>query len=257
MTNDYHIHQTGPLHLGPTPEVPAAIPPEFRFAVAKPKRKPTLNDVVEVSLPPVLDKVFGLTTPKTPDQAPQYRGQLTVPVRIPYSIASKFNEYDPAELATFPPDFDVRGLRIYEVSDLKAGTQGSTEYHRVRVEGIFGTRGKVAVVMRDLHDKERTIELTRGQGVIMPPFIQHTYKIIEERLEDEPEMTVAPPKASAKVPALVADQPTHPLGARMIVIASTDYDPSNPRTHDTFYIAQTYPTGTVDMWKTLHEQSKD
>lgn len=110
-------------------------------------------------------------------------------------------EYDQTELDHLP-NYNIRGLRAYTVRDINPGEVGGLEYHRIRHELLFCTKGEVLFRLTDVQDNQETIELTPGQGIVIDPFIVHTY---------------------------VAIQPSD-----LFVLCNTLYDPQNPISHDTF-----------------------
>jgi len=102
---------------------------------------------------------------------------------------------------------NIRGLRYYSVEDLHEGEIGGKEFHKVRQEMIFVTKGSVLWRCKDLYGNIKINVLTPKNGIWMPPFILHTYEVLEE-------------------------------GTGLAVIANTTFDPENPATHDTFSFSE-------------------
>lgn len=132
------------------------------------------------------------------------KAKLMVTFAIPLSILEKsYFRYDEKELAIMPGGFDVRGLRIYNVRDIPTGTVGGTEWHRIREEMVFVLEGEVEWVCEDVYGGKREFILGEDGGVWMPPYILHTYR--------------------ALIP-----------GSGLMVVTNTMFDPSDPRTHDSY-----------------------
>jgi len=101
---------------------------------------------------------------------------------------------------------DIRGLRIYKVSQLKKGAIGANEWHKYKKEIAFTLNGQIKWTFRDTDglQSEYLTDSSSG-GVFIPTNIFHTY----EALEDESDL---------------------------LVIANTTYDESKPQMHDAFPI---------------------
>lgn len=115
-------------------------------------------------------------------------------------LQQKFFSYEPSELAMIPTD--IRGLRSYRISNLQAGAIGANEWHRLRCEIVTVTRGKIEWTSEDSTGKTSTFILERNQGIFVPAFILHTYKILEP--------------------------------AELVVLANTTFNPSDPLSLDSF-----------------------
>lgn len=74
---------------------------------------------------------------------------------------------------------DIRGLRIYMVRDIPAGTVGANEYHEVRREKIWTLRGKVRWTFEDLYGGVLEVVTKVGQGIEVPPYVMHSYTALE------------------------------------------------------------------------------
>lgn len=109
--------------------------------------------------------------------------------------------YDEQELARV--NEDIRGFRIYEISGLKRGVIGGTEFHQIRKEIVIVAKGSIVIQLEDLSGRQADFTLTRGQGVWIPPFIKHTYRVLEN-------------------------------DTRLVAIANTLFDPTNSTTFDTY-----------------------
>lgn len=104
-----------------------------------------------------------------------------------------------------------RGLRIYRVSNLQSGAIGGNEWHRIKKELIFVTKGSVRWNLSDQYGTTQEIILTpHSQSVLIPPYILHTYTALEDDSE-------------------------------LLVLTNTLYDVDDPETHDT-YPLETFPT---------------
>ena len=129
-------------------------------------------------------------------------GKLMVAFTLPFDVVQqRYFAYDQEELKKVPED--IRGLRIYTVRDLPQGPIGGTEFHRIREEIIYGLEGKIKMECEDLFGGKKKFILTPEKGIWMPPFILHTYKMMEEK-------------------------------SGLLVIANTLFNPDDPRTHDTY-----------------------
>ena len=128
-------------------------------------------------------------------------GHLHVLFALPLgTVQERHFNYRPEELKDIP---DIRGLRIYTVGDLSKGKIGGNEWHRIREEMVFVLKGSVRWMCEDaIGGKTETI-LDRTVGVWMPPYILHTYEVLEDDSE-------------------------------LLVVANTLYNHDDPLTHDTF-----------------------
>lgn len=129
-------------------------------------------------------------------------GELNVLLAIGQEAFQQFITYDENELREI--NADIRGLRIYKVSGLKKGAIGANEWHRIRNEYTFVTKGKIAWSVQDTTGaKSKYVLEPSSGGLFTPSFILHTY----EALEDDSEL---------------------------IVVANTLYIPDDKSTHDTY-----------------------
>lgn len=129
-------------------------------------------------------------------------GELNVLFQIPFEDLLKRNlRYVDEELIKLP--LDIRGLRAYTVSNIPKGTIGANEWHRVRRELVFCLEGSFVWTCEDLFGKKKEFTISGNVGVENPPFILHTYKAQTEN-------------------------------SKLLVIANTLFNPSDPTTHDTF-----------------------
>lgn len=74
---------------------------------------------------------------------------------------------------------NIRGFRIYTVSDIPEGGIGAGEFHKVRQEMVFTLTGEVVWTSEDLTGETREDILDQTQGVWTPPYILHTYKVLQ------------------------------------------------------------------------------
>lgn len=129
-------------------------------------------------------------------------GELNVLFGLSHDdIQSGYFHYDDEELQKIPQD--IRGLRSYRVSGLGRGAIGANEWHRVRNELLFVTRGSAELVCEDSNRETSVHILDHTKGLWLPPFILHTYKALEDDTE-------------------------------LLVVANTLFVPDDPSTHDTY-----------------------
>ena len=130
-------------------------------------------------------------------------GKLSVLFSLPYDkVMQSFLSYDQTELKKLP--VDICGLRCYKVSGLKKGSVGGLEFHKVRKEPLFALQGSICLELADIYRQTKKITLTKNSvGVYIPPFITHTYKVLEDN-------------------------------TTLVGIANTLFFPDNKETHDTY-----------------------
>lgn len=129
-------------------------------------------------------------------------GILMVPVAL--SIERTMNEffnYDAHELARI--GVDIRGLRMYTISDFPLGGVGGKEFHRIREELAFTLEGRVKWILEDLYGGKREFVLGAGQGIWVKPFILHTYEVLEK-------------------------------GSSLLIVCNTLFNHADRTTHDTY-----------------------
>jgi dTDP-4-dehydrorhamnose 3,5-epimerase-like enzyme len=108
--------------------------------------------------------------------------ELSVLFGLNQKELDSFFNYDETELKKLSQD--VRGLRMYRVSGLKNQAKGANEWHRVKKEIIFVTRGSVHWLLADADGNTKEYTLTpESQGIIIPPFILHAYTALEDDCE--------------------------------------------------------------------------
>ena len=129
-------------------------------------------------------------------------GRLEVAVAIPWNeLDNVFFDYDTDELKRLA--IDIRGFRIYRIDGLARGRTGGNEFHRVRTEIVFCTKGSVLWTCQDLEGRKKELVLRPGVGILLPPFIMHIYNVLEDDSELE-------------------------------VVANTVFLPDDAQTHDTY-----------------------
>ncbi|MBI2024803.1 MAG: WxcM-like domain-containing protein [Candidatus Harrisonbacteria bacterium] len=129
-------------------------------------------------------------------------GKLNVLFAMPLAeVRDRFLHYRDTEISKIPND--ICGLRAYTVNDLSKGKIGGTEWHRIREEIVFTINGLVQWTCVDLFGARRDFIVSVGNGIWIPPFILHTYEVLEKN-------------------------------SRLLVIANTLFDPDDHRTHDTY-----------------------
>jgi hypothetical protein len=102
---------------------------------------------------------------------------------------------------------DIRGLRMFVVSDIPRHGIGGLQFHRVRTEIGVTTKGTIRWTLEDLYGTEREILVPLGAALFIPPYILHTTRAEE-------------------------------AGSEITTIANTLYDPEDRRTHDTYPIGE-------------------
>ena len=151
------------------------------------KKIPDVNDIL------VIDT--------TGDWPTKSGGNLHVLYRLDYKVLQDFLSYDMDELAKIKTD--IRGLRSYVVTDIKKGCVGANEWHRVRNELVYCTRGTLRWTCKDLFGNTREFLLEKDKAILTPHHILHTYTSLS------------------------------PISS-ISVLANTLFIPDNPSTHDTY-----------------------
>lgn len=129
-------------------------------------------------------------------------GTLMVRACLPLeTVLQEYFRYDANELREIPGD--IRGLRFYTVRNLPFGQIGGKEFHRMREEMVIGLEGRLKWECEDVYGNKEEFTLTPETGIWMPPFILHTYEVLENN-------------------------------SGIFVVANTLFVPDNTRTHDTF-----------------------
>jgi len=129
-------------------------------------------------------------------------GQLNVKFAIPFNeLQEKYLHYEKNELDKIPAE--MRGLRLYTVNGLAQGKIGGGEFHRIREEMVFGVSGRVSWTCEDILGNTKTFVIDQEFGIWMPPFILHTYEVLENQ-------------------------------SQFLVVANTLFNPDDPNTHDTY-----------------------
>lgn len=128
-------------------------------------------------------------------------GNLDVMCAMSRKALSRFLDFDNPDFETLP--HDIRGLRLYTVSDIPAGAIGGAEWHKIRTELVTALSGRAILQCVDLQGAQRDFTLDGRVSVIIPPSILHTYQALEDN-------------------------------TRLQVVANTLFIPEEPSTHDTF-----------------------
>ncbi|MDO8583592.1 MAG: WxcM-like domain-containing protein [bacterium] len=129
-------------------------------------------------------------------------GVLNVRLAVPFvRLPQSFFVYDEEALARAP--IDLRGLRLYTVTELMRGAEGGGEFHEIRTEFVIVVRGTIRWMCEDLARGKREFVLTQNEAILMPPHICHHYRVDADHSE-------------------------------LMIIANTLFDPADPRTHDTY-----------------------
>lgn len=130
------------------------------------------------------------------------QGELNVIFALSMSeLLGEYLSYDQQELDRLRRD--IRGFRIYTVQNLSRNQIGANEFHRIRKEIVIGLEGRTRWTCEDLLGGKREFILTPQNGIWIPPFVLHTYHVLED-------------------------------GTGHMAIANTLFDPADPDTHDTF-----------------------
>jgi hypothetical protein len=141
-------------------------------------------------------------------------GPLSVPISLSHAETLGFLDYDSAELARI--GVDIRGLRVFFVSDAPVGGVAGRQFHRVRREIEFVIRGRVRWHFEDLYGRTKEIVATPERVVCIPPFILH-WLTFEE------------------------------AGSAVGTLANTVYVRDDPRTHDTY---------SIDVFRSLQDRMR-
>ena len=132
-------------------------------------------------------------------------GKLVVPFVFNFEEMKKFFSYEERERSTGKED--IRGLRMYRVSELKNGVIGAMEFHKIRNEIITVIKGSAQIDAEDIYGGKKSKILLSGNSMMIPNYIMHTYKILEDDSE-------------------------------LIVIANTTYNAKDKSTHDSFSVEE-------------------
>jgi hypothetical protein len=127
-------------------------------------------------------------------------GDLSALFALPFQKVQRLFKYDEEELSRIPKD--IRGLRSFRINNIRAGKAGGGEFHRVRTELIFALKGTVRFVCKDSNGTASIHTINKYRGILIPPFIQHSYEAIED--------------------------------ADLLVFANTLFDPESPETLDVY-----------------------
>lgn len=130
-------------------------------------------------------------------------GVLEVALALPQDKLAMFLDFDNPAFNEAPQN--IRGLRVYTVSDIPKNSVGGKEWHKARTELISATAGSAALECVDVDGNEETFILDGTSTILIPPGILHTYQALED-------------------------------GTRLQVIANTLFIPEDPATHDTFMV---------------------
>lgn len=128
-------------------------------------------------------------------------GELKARFEFPNAFLGYFFSYNQEELSKIP--MDLRGFRIYTVEKVSKGNIGGTEFHRIRKEIVLGLEGAFEWECEDLFGSKLIIRITPENGILIPPFLLHTYKSLKRN-------------------------------SALLVVANTLFDAAWPATHDTY-----------------------
>jgi hypothetical protein len=134
-------------------------------------------------------------------------GELSVLMSLTAEQVAKFQDYDnPAfDKIVEQTGFDIRGLRVYNVSGISKGNIGANEFHLARTEIVSALSGSALWRCEDIYGgvSEHTIDST--MSLIVPAGILHTYTALEDK-------------------------------TRLQVICNTLFIPEEPGTHDSYML---------------------
>lgn len=128
-------------------------------------------------------------------------GKLDVLFKIDYQLVQIFLTYSTNELSKVGRD--IRGLRSYNISGISKGAVGANEWHKIRNEIVYVTKGSILWSCKDTLGLKVDYVIKPGVFIFTPHHILHTYKSLED------DTTVC-------------------------VLANTLFYPSDPATHDTY-----------------------
>ena len=74
-------------------------------------------------------------------------------------------------------DFSMVADRAYFHENMREGSTGGKEFHRIRKELFFVRKGQLELELEDVYRNKKQFTLKKKQGVIIPPFMLHTYKV--------------------------------------------------------------------------------
>lgn len=131
-------------------------------------------------------------------------GELNVPLMLSQREMGRFFNFDPAELEQ--SEVDIRGIRVFYIHGAVDGGMAGNQFHRIRTECAFVIKGLVHWEFMDLYGGRRTQRAGRECMVQVPPFILHRATF-------------------------------GPGGGTLATLANTIYVREDPRTHDTYSLA--------------------
>jgi dTDP-4-dehydrorhamnose 3,5-epimerase-like enzyme len=99
----------------------------------------------------------------------------------------------------------VRGLRVYNVSNIPNGSVGANEYHLARTEIVSVLDGASEWRIEDIYGDSRIFIVDKTKSLVIPPGLLHTYTATEDN-------------------------------TRIQVICNTLFIPDNHSTHDSYMI---------------------
>jgi len=152
---------------------------------------------------PTVENITVISTSRTWET--KSGGVLSVLFKLPFDQLQQFLTYDHDELSALSQD--IRGLRSYSVSNLPIWSVGANEWHKLRNEIVFCTKGVIEWSCRDVRGNTVSYILNGPRAIITPHHLLHTYRA----LEDDSAITV---------------------------VTNTLYDPDNTSTHDTYTAAE-------------------
>jgi hypothetical protein len=138
------------------------------------------------------------TTPTNGPFRTKSEADLSVKIKLDtQKLSSDFFVY-----SDMCPD-DLKGLRLYVLDGLNKDKVGGYEFHKERQEIVSVGRGSVRWVFEDTYGGVKEYVQTTGQSVHIPPFILHTYTVLED-------------------------------DTQLLVLANTLFVPEDRSTHDTY-----------------------
>jgi dTDP-4-dehydrorhamnose 3,5-epimerase-like enzyme len=155
---------------------------------------------IPTTKPPTVEDAMAFESKLGP-WATKSGGELTVLFAFNKDVLSRMFQVEQHEL-DLVPELEL-GIRAFQSTGLETGTIGGKHFHRIKQEVITITKGSAEFTLEDVYGNVRTITIDkRTPGLYIPPFVMHTYKVLEP--------------------------------ATLIGVSNTLYNADVPATHDTY-----------------------
>lgn len=119
---------------------------------------------------------------------------------LPYHMVQRLFKYNENELLRLPED--IRGLRSYRINGIQEGKSEGGKFHRIGTELVFVLKGAIKMTCKDIEGSASTYILNQEKGILIPPYILHSYLVIED--------------------------------SDLLVISNTISNPDDPKSNDTY-----------------------